>query len=60
MNTMFILGETINGEKPTTYLEIESVPKVKPKNSKMISYSNSLSLSLMCPNEWVCVYEYDK
>ena len=29
--------ETINGEKPTTSSEIESTPKVKPQNSKMIS-----------------------
>ena len=31
MNTVFILGETINGEKPTTSSEIESAPKVEPK-----------------------------
>ena len=37
MNTMFILKETINGESPTTSLEIESTPKVKPQNSNMIS-----------------------
>ena len=28
---MFILGETINGENPTTSSEIESAPKVEPK-----------------------------
>ena len=37
MTTMFFLGETINGENPTTSSEIESAPKVKPQNSKMIS-----------------------
>ena len=31
MNTVFILGKTINGENPTTSLEIESAPKVEPK-----------------------------
>ena len=31
MNTVFILGETINGENPTTSLDIESAPKVEPK-----------------------------
>ena len=31
MNTVFILGETINGENPTTSSEIESAPKVEPK-----------------------------
>ena len=31
MNTVFILGETINDENPTTSLEIESTPKVEPK-----------------------------
>ena len=59
MNTVFILGETINGENPTNSSEIESAPKVKPKNIKMISTaSNSLShieraspLSLVHPNE---------
>ena len=37
MNTVFFLGEVINGEKPATSSKIESTPKVKPKNSKMIS-----------------------
>ena len=37
MNTMFFIGETINGENPATSSEIESTPKVKPQNSKMIS-----------------------
>ena len=45
MNTMFILRETINGENPPTSSEIESTPKVKPQNSKMISNSSSLFLS---------------
>ena len=31
MNTVFFLGETINGENPTTSSEIESAPKVEPK-----------------------------
>ena len=59
MNTVFFLGETINGENPTTSSEIESTPKVKPENIKMISTAFvSLShterdypLSLMHPNE---------
>ena len=31
MNTVFILGETINGENLTTSSEKESAPKVEPK-----------------------------
>ena len=31
MNTMFILGETTNGENLTTSSDIESAPKVEPK-----------------------------
>ena len=50
MNTVFFLGETINGENPATSLEIESAPKVKPQNSKMISRQHSLSLS--CPSSF--------
>ena len=43
---MFIVEKTINGENPANSSEIESTPKVKPKNIKMIS--NSLfSLSLL-------------
>ena len=35
MNTMFFLGETINGENPATFSEIESAPKiVKAQNNK--------------------------
>ena len=45
MNTVFILRETINGENLATSSEIESAPKVKLENSKMISDSSSLSLS---------------
>ena len=30
MNTVFFLGETINGENPETSSEIESPPNVKP------------------------------
>ena len=37
MNTMFLLEETINGENPAS-LDIESAPKVKPQNNKMISW----------------------
>ena len=59
MNTLFILRETINGENPANSSKIESTPKIKPKNIKMISIASvSLShteraspLSLMCPNE---------
>ena len=46
MNTNIFLGETIIGENPTTSSKIESVPKVKPKNSKMIS-RQQYSLSLV-------------
>ena len=45
MNTVFILGETINGENLANSSEIESAPKVKPENNKMISDNNNLSLS---------------
>ena len=31
MNTVFILGETMNGENPATSSEKESTPKVEPK-----------------------------
>ena len=34
---MFFLGETINGENPTTSSEIESTPKVKPQNSSSVA-----------------------
>ena len=58
MNIVFILGETINGENPTTSSEIESAPKVKPEKHKddlpiaVVSLlSQQLLLSLMCPNE---------
>ena len=37
MKTIFFLGEIINGENLETYLEIESTPKVKAENTKMIS-----------------------
>ena len=37
MNIVFFLGEIINGENPETSSEIESAPKVKPENIKMIS-----------------------
>ena len=59
MKIVFILRETINGENLATSSKIESTPKVKPKNIKMISIASvSLShaeraspLSLMLPNE---------
>ena len=44
MNIVFFIGETITGENPTTSLKIESAPKVKPENIKMISTA-SISLS---------------
>ena len=44
MNTVFILKETINGENAAISLEMESAPKVKPKNIKMVS-TVSISLS---------------
>ena len=31
MNTVFILGENLNGENPATSSEKESTPKVEPK-----------------------------
>ena len=37
MNIVFILRETINGETPTTSLEIESAPKVEPKTVSDLS-----------------------
>ena len=37
MNIVFLIEETINGENPTTSLEIELAQDVKPQNSKMIS-----------------------
>ena len=59
MNTVFILGEIINGENPATSSEIESSPNVKPKNIKMISTASvplshierASPLLLMRPNE---------
>ena len=50
MNTVFFLGETINGENPTTSLEIESTPKVKPQIVRL-SLDNS-SLFLPSPNSF--------
>ena len=49
MNTMFFLGETINGENPATSAEIESAPKQeKPKTvsdlpTAVILFLSSLS-----------------
>ena len=44
MSTVFILGETINGENHATSSKIESAPKVKPEKVNMISTA-SVSLS---------------
>ena len=38
INTVFFLGETINGENSATSSEIESTPKLKPQKIKMISW----------------------
>ena len=56
------------GENPTISSDIESAPKVKPENSKMISrQQQSLSLTLRelllshsCTQMSECVYENDK
>ena len=45
MNTMFILGETINGENPATSSEIESTPKVEPKTVSDILIAVTFFLS---------------
>ena len=45
MNTIFFLGENVNGENPATSLEIESAPKVKPKIVRESPDSSSLFLS---------------
>ena len=48
MNTVFILGETINGENPETSSEIESAPKVEPK---IVRWSpDSINLFLSSPS----------
>ena len=44
MNTVFFLGETINGENHATSLEIESAPKVKPKIVRWYPDSSNLFL----------------
>ena len=62
---MFILRETINGENPATSLEIESTPKVKLENIKMISIAfvslshtlRELLLSHSCAPMSECVYD---
>ena len=45
MNTVFILGETINGEKPATSLKIESTPKVEHKTISDLLTTVTLFLS---------------
>ena len=47
MNTMFFLGETINGENPETSLEIESAPKWNRKTVRW--FPDSYKLFLPCP-----------
>ena len=47
MNTVFFLGETINGENPATSSEIESTPKWNPKTVRWSP--NSSNLFLPCP-----------
>ena len=42
---MFILGETINGEKPATSSEIESTPKVEPKTTSDLPTAVAFFLS---------------
>ena len=46
MNTVIFLGETINGENHATSSEIESAPKLKPQNIKMISQQQQPLYSL--------------
>ena len=48
MNTVFILGETINGENPATSSEIESAPKVEPKT--VSDLSTAVTFFLSSPN----------
>ena len=52
------LGKKHKGENPETSSEIEWAPivAVKPENKKDDLHIFSLSLSLMRPNEWVCVW----
>ena len=45
MNTVFVLGETINGENPVTSSEIESAPKVEPKIVSDLPTAVTFSLS---------------
>ena len=45
MNIVFILGETINGENPTTSSEIESAPKVEPKTVSDLPIALNFCLS---------------
>ena len=45
MNTVFFLGETINGENPATSSEIESAPKVELKIVSDLSTAVTFFLS---------------
>ena len=47
MNTVFILGETINGENPATSSKIESAPKKEPK---IVSVPTAVTFFLSSPN----------
>ena len=67
MNTVFILRETINGENNFLRDRISTKIEIPKIVSDLLTVADSLSLterasplSLMHPNEWVCVYEYDK
>ena len=48
MNTVFILGKTINGENPTTSSEKESAPKVEPKTVRYLL--TAVTFFLFSPN----------
>ena len=45
MNTVFILGETVNGENPATSSEKESAPKLEPKTVRDIPTTVTFFLS---------------
>ena len=48
MNTVFILGETINGENHATSFEKESTPKLEPKT--VIDLMTAVTFFLYSPN----------
>ena len=45
MNTVFIIGETINGENLANSSKKESAPKVEPKKTRDLPTSVTFSLS---------------